>query len=111
MFLGVLTGLRLAPGPRTPRPRHEAEEAAPVPIGGLTALHFFEKEMSGVGRGSSCTEHLGAWGPSPFSSPPTLAHVTGVCSTSNVELVKSLGADEVVDYTNRTSRKPARSTT
>jgi NADPH:quinone reductase-like Zn-dependent oxidoreductase len=27
------------------------EEAAPIPIGGLTALHFFEKEMSGVGRG------------------------------------------------------------
>jgi NADPH:quinone reductase-like Zn-dependent oxidoreductase len=48
------------------------EEAAPVPIGGLTALHFFEKEMSGVGRGSSCTAHLGVWGPSPFSSPPTL---------------------------------------
>ena len=77
------------------------EEAASVPLAGLTALqglrdkgrlHAGEKILvngAAGGVGTFAVQIGKAWG----------AEVTGVCSTKNVELVRSIGADRVIDYT------------
>jgi NADPH:quinone reductase-like Zn-dependent oxidoreductase len=76
------------------------EEAAAVPIGGLTALRFIQSSGLKAGGNILIYGASGSVGTFAVQIAKTIgADVTAVCSTSNVDLVKSLGADEVIDYT------------
>jgi NADPH:quinone reductase-like Zn-dependent oxidoreductase len=76
------------------------KEAAVIPFGGVTALHFIKKAAIKPGQKVLIAGASGAVGSAAVQLAKSYgAYVTGVCSTSNIALVKSIGADKVIDYT------------
>ena len=75
------------------------QESAAIFFGGHTSLHFLRKGNIAAGKYVLIYGASGALGTWAVQLGKYFgAHVTGVCSTRNVELVRSLGADVVVDY-------------
>jgi NADPH:quinone reductase-like Zn-dependent oxidoreductase len=78
------------------------EHAAAIPISGLTALKALE-EVGRVKAGQNVLIVGASGGVGTFAvqiAKALGARVTGVCSTSKVDLVRFIGADDVIDYTN-----------
>jgi NADPH:quinone reductase-like Zn-dependent oxidoreductase len=77
------------------------EQAAAVPVAGTTALQAF-RDIGRVQPGQKVLINGASGGVGTFAVQIARtfgADVTGVCSTSNVDLVRSIGADHVIDYT------------
>ncbi len=84
----------------TPPANLSFDEAAALPYGGLLALYFLRKAGIQAGQRVLVYGASGAIGTAAVQLSRHLgAHVTGVCSTANLQLVESLGADAVIDYT------------
>jgi NADPH:quinone reductase-like Zn-dependent oxidoreductase len=77
------------------------EQAAALPVAGCTAVQAL-RDQGGLRPGQTVLVNGAAGGVGSFAvqiAKALGAEVTGVCSAGNVELVSSLGADHVVDYT------------
>jgi NADPH:quinone reductase-like Zn-dependent oxidoreductase len=77
------------------------EQAASAPVAALTALQGL-RDKARIEAGQKVLVNGAAGGVGTFAvqiAKSFSANVTGVCSTRNVDLVRSIGADQVIDYT------------
>ena len=100
---GAFAELTVAPGSQLiKKPRGLSfEEAGGSVMSGLTALIAI-RDVGKVGPGTKVLINGASGGVGAFAvqiAKALGATVTGVCSTTNLELVRSLGADHVIDYT------------
>jgi NADPH:quinone reductase-like Zn-dependent oxidoreductase len=77
------------------------EEAATLPQAAILALQGL-RGRGGIARGNKVLVNGASGSVGPFAVQVAMAlgaHVTGVCSTEKMDMVRGLGADEVIDYT------------